>query len=199
MTPEPALAPPAAPPSLELGARLRPRRRQLGLGLGLGLLGALLLDGTPFGVAHALFGLSLATALAGHTGREAWQQAREHRWLLVGATLLFASTMLHTATWLAVMSVLAALLLFALAILGWPGERPLATLRPRTLLGAPFLAFGQSVYAGAVVASREFEQSSLTASLRRYAPAALRLVAIVVPPVLLLLVLLSSGDVVFRA
>lgn len=179
--------------------RLRPRSRQLLLGLGLGLCAEVLLDDTAYGLGHALFALLAGGAMALHGGRESWQRAGQHRWVLAAAVLLVSSTMFHTATWLAAMSVCAALILFALALQGWTGERPLSQLRTGHLFAAPFKSAAESMYAGGVVTSHALEQAKISSTVSRYFPSALRLFVIVVPPVLILLLLLSSGDVVFRA
>ena len=189
----------ALPSRVTFSDRLRPHRSQVLTGLSLGLAAELLLDGTPFGLGHALFAVLAAGLVAHHAGREAWTQAGAHRWVLGASVLLLGSTMLHTSTWLAVMSTVASVLLFALAVQGWTGERPLSGLRTGQLLGAPFKTVGQAVHAGAVVTSRELEAANVNQVVSAYGPGALRLVAIVVPPVLLLTVLLSSGDAVFRA
>lgn len=178
--------------------RLRLHRGQLAAGLALGLLGELFLDGAPWGFGHALFALALGAAVVAHGGREAWQTAGAHRWLLAAAVALFASTMLHDSRWLATMSSVAAAVLGAIAVLGWTGERPLGALGPGQLTVAPFLAGGQAVAAGAILASRELEQGKVGEGLRRWSLPTLRLGAIVLPPVMLVTVLLASGDLVFR-
>ena len=83
------MTPTMPPPSFALPAhrasladRLRPHRSQLLFGLILGLATELLLDGTPFGLGHALFALMVAGLLVAHSGREAWESAGAHRWLL---------------------------------------------------------------------------------------------------------------------
>ncbi len=196
---------PSMTPSLALPARvsfsdrLRPHRSQVLLGLGLGLATELLLDGADFGLGHAIFGLLVAGFIVFSAGKEAWQSAGGHRWLLLAAVLLLGSTMLHDATWLSVMSTLSSGLLFALAIQGWNGERKLSALRTGQLFGAPFKTAGQSLYAGAVVASRQLEDTNVAGTVAKYGPGLLRLMVIVLPPVGVLTLLLSSGDVVFRA
>jgi Domain of unknown function (DUF4173) len=189
----------ALPSRVSFADRLRPQRSQLLLGLALGLAAEVLLDGADFGLGHALFAVLTATLVALQGGREAWQQAGAHRWVLLASVLLFGSTMLHTSTWLAVMSTVSAVLLFTLAVQGWTGERPLAQLRTGQLFGAPFKTFGQAVHAGAVVTNRELEQGNVGTTVAKYGPGAFRLGVIVLPPVLVLMVLLSSGDAVFRA
>ncbi|MBL8911413.1 MAG: DUF4173 domain-containing protein [Archangium sp.] len=179
--------------------RLRPKGAQLLLGLGIGIAAEVLLDDTAYGLGHALFALFAGGAIAFHGGRESWQRAGEHRWVLGAAVLLVVSTMFHTAGWLATMSVCAALVLFALAMQGWTGERPLASLRTGHLFASPFKTSFQSLYAGGVVTAHGLEQAKISSTIGRYFPSALRLFVIVVPPVLILLLLLSSGDVVFRA
>jgi hypothetical protein len=195
----PALALPVAPPRPSFVDRLRPHRTQLMLGMTLGLAAELLLDQAPFGLGHALFALLLGGFIASHAGKEAWQSAGQHRGVLIAAVLLLASTMLHDATWLSVMSTMSAIGLFALALQGWTGERSLGSLRTGYLLGAPFLTLGQSVHAGAVVTSRELQDARVTTVAAKHGPAAFRLGLIVVPPALILTALLSSGDAVFRA
>lgn len=202
----PAMTPTAPTPSFALSAarpslaeRLRPHRAQLLTGLALGLATELLLDGADFGLGHALFGVLLSGLIIITSGREAWQSAGAHRWLLLAATLLLGSTALHDAHWLSVMSTLSSGLLFALAIQGWNGERQLSTLRTGQLLGAPFKTAGQSIFAGAVVTSRQLEHTNLSSAVSKHAPSVLRLMVIVLPPVGALTLLLSSGDAVFRA
>ena len=203
----PAMTPaPTAPTSFALPAprptfaeRLRPHRSQLLLGLSLGLATELLLDGADFGLGHAIFAVLLASFVVINAGREAWQSAGAHRWLLLASVLLFSSTMLHDATWLSVMSTTSAALLFALAIQGWNGERSLAHLRTGQLFGAPFKTAGQSIFAGAVVTSRQLEHANINTTVSKYAPSVFRLMLIVLPPVGVLTLLLSSGDAVFRA
>jgi hypothetical protein len=134
-----------------------------------------------------------------NAGKEAWQSAGAHRWLLLGSVLLLSSTMLHDATWLSVMSTISSALLFALAIQGWNGERSLANLRTGQLFGSPFKTVGQSLFAGAVVTSRQLENSNINTTVSKYAPSILRLMVIVLPPVGVLTLLLSSGDAIFRA
>ncbi|MFO0597084.1 MAG: DUF4173 domain-containing protein [Myxococcaceae bacterium] len=189
--------PTLSPPTFE--ERLRPRKAGLFIGLGLGLALELFVDGVPFGVGHALFAVLIGVAIATHGGKEGWQRAGEHRWMLFAGVLLWASVMLHASTWLAVMAIASSWILIALALQGWTGERPLSGLRTGQLLGAPFKTLGQSVYAGAVTTSRGLEDAKVSSVVSRYGPSALRLVAIIVPPVLVLLVLLTSGDAVFRA
>lgn len=178
--------------------RLRLRRSQLAAGLGLGLLVELLLDQAPWGLGHALFAVALGGAVIAHGGKEAWQTAGAHRWLLGAAVALFASTMLHDSRWLSLMSTVAAAVLGAIAVQGWTGERELAALGPGLLVSAPVVLGSQAVAAGAIVASRELERGKVGDGLRRWSFPALRLTAIVVPPVMLVTVLLSSGDAVFR-
>lgn len=198
---------PSMTPSIELPAavrvsfsdRLRPHRSQLLLGLALGLATELLLDGADYGLGHALFAVLVGTFMAVNAGKEAWQAAGAHRWVLLASVLLLASTMLHSATWLANMSTISSLLLFALAIQGWNGERSLSTLRTGQLFGAPFKTAGQSLFAGAVVTSRELEHANINSTVSKYGPGALRLLVIVLPPVFFLTLLLSSGDAVFHA
>jgi hypothetical protein len=67
--------------------------------------------------------------------------------------------MLHASTWLAVMSSVASVLLFALAIQGWTGERELASLRTGQLLGAPFVTVGHSLYAGGLTTAHALEDA----------------------------------------
>lgn len=199
MTPSmtPSFALPATRPTF--ADRLRPRRNQLMLGLTLGLATELFLDGANYGLGHALFAVLVGAFTAISAGREAWQSAGAHRWLLVGAVLLLASTMLHDAAWLSTLCSLAAALLYALALQGWNGERQLSTLRTGQLLGAPFKTAGQSLFAGALVTSRQLEHANVNSTIRKYAPGTLRLMVIVLPPVVVLTLLLSSGDALFRA
>lgn len=189
----------ALPARVSFSDRLRPHRNQLLLGFGLGLATELLLDGTQFGLGHAIFGVLVAAFVVLSAGKEAWHSAGGHRWLLLAAVLLLGSTMLHDAGWLAVMSTLSSALLFALAIQGWNGERKLSTLRTGQLLGAPFKTAGQSLFAGAVVTSRQLEDTNITGTVSKYGPGLLRLMIIVLPPVGVLTLLLSSGDALFRA
>lgn len=198
MTPAPtAFALPASRPTFT--ERLRPHRSQLLLGLTLGLATELLLDGAKFGLGHAIFAVLVASFVVLNAGREAWQSAGAHRWLLVASVLLMSSTALHDATWLSVMSTGSAALLFALAIQGWNGERSLSALRTGQLFGAPFKTAGQSIFAGAVVTSRQLERANINTTVSKYAPSLFRLMIIVLPPVGVLTLLLSSGDAVFRA
>ena len=189
----------ALPARVSFADRLRPHRSQLMLGITLGLATELLLDGADFGVGHAVFAVLVAGMLVVNAGREAWQAAGAHRWLLGASVLLFASTALHSASWLAMLSVLSSVLIFALAVQGWNGERSLSTLRTGQLFGAPFKTAGQSLFAGAVVTSRQLEHANINTTVSRYAPSVLRLMVIVSPPVFVLTLLLSSGDAVFRA
>lgn len=179
--------------------RLRPHRGQLVFGLSLGLAAALLLDGQPFGLGHALFAVMAAAVMSLSAGREAWQSAGAHRGLLAAAVLLCASTMLHDAAWLSVMSTLSAVVLAALAVQGWNGERQLGTLRPGQLLGAPFQVTGRALHAGALLSKAELQDANVTQAVGTHGPAALRLAVIVGAPALVLTALLASGDVVFRA
>lgn len=179
--------------------RLRPHRGQLTGGLALGLATAVLLDDQPFGLGHALFAVLAAGLLIASAGREAWQSAGAHRWLLVAAVLLFSSTMLHDAAWLSVMSTLSAVVLAALAVQGWNGERQLGALRTGQLLGAPFRVAGRALQAGALLGHRELRDAHVTQAVGAHGPAALRLGVIVGVPALVLTALLASGDVVFRA
>ncbi|MDP2276334.1 MAG: DUF4173 domain-containing protein [Archangium sp.] len=196
----PSMTPSIALPSrVSFSDRLRPHRNQLLGGLGLGLATELLLDGSDFGLGHAIFGVLVAGFIVVSAGKEAWQSAAGHRWLLLAAVLLLGSTMLHDAGWLAVMSTISSALLFALAIQGWNGERKLSALRTGHLFGAPFKTAGQSLFAGAVVTSRQLEDTNVTGTVNKYAPSLLRLMIIVLPPVGALTLLLSSGDAVFRA
>ena len=186
-----------APPTFAM--RLRPHRLQLLLGLALGLGVEVLLDDQPFGLSWALFAVLLCVSAIAMGGKEAWQTAGAHRGLAVGATLLVMSTMLHDAGWLSSLCVAVATVMGALAVLGWTGERPLASLRTGGLVAAPFVALGKSVHASAIVADGEFRQANVGSVLGRVVPVALRLFAIIVPPAIILLVLLASGDAVFRA
>lgn len=192
----PSFALPSRPAFSE---RLRPHRSQLVVGLGLGLAAALLLDGQPFGLGHALFALMTAGLMVASAGREAWQSAGEHRWLLGAAVLLFSSTMLHDAAWLARMSTLSAVVLAALAVQGWNGERQLGALRTGQLLGAPFRVAGRALQAGALLGQQELKDAHVTRTVGTHGPAALRLGVIVGVPALVLTTLLASGDAVFRA
>lgn len=179
--------------------RLRPRRALLAGGLALGFAAEVLLDGAPFGLGHALFSVMLAATLITLGGREVWQSAREHRWLLVQAVLLVSSTMLHDAYWLGVLCTLTAGVLFSLALLGWNGSRALSSSGLSALMGAPFSAFGNSVKSGVQVAGSELRETNLSGLVRTHFPALVRLAFIVVPPLLLVTMLLASGDAIFRA
>lgn len=199
MTPsEPAvvLPSPAAAPSF--GERLRPVGSQLFIALGLGIAAEVFLDNAA-GIGHAIFAVITAIAIATSGGRETWQRAKEHRWLLAAAVLLMSSSMLHTAEWLAGMTTISSLLLFAIALQGWTGERPLHALRTGQVIAAPFISSVHALYAGGTVTAHGLASAKISSTVSRYAPAALRLMVIVFPPVLILLALLSSGDVVFRA
>lgn len=179
--------------------RLRPRRVLVVGGMTLGFAAEVLLDGMPFGVGHAVFSLLLGGALIAVGGREVWQTAREHRWLLLQAVLLVSSTVLHDAYWLSVLCTLTAGVLFSLALLGWNGSRALSASGLGALLAAPFSAFGGSAKSGFQVTSSELKETNLSAQLRAHLPTALRLGFIVVPPLLIVTALLASGDAVFRS
>ncbi len=178
--------------------RLRPARAQLMYGAVLGLLAELLLDGAPFGAGYALFAALASVSLIAVGGREAWQTAKESRWLLLGAAALFGATMLNDAHWLNLMNVAAAVFLFSLALAGWNGARPLSELTVGRLMGAPFVTLCHSVVAAEVVLSQEVRTPGAGAWLKRVVPSSLRLLFIVAPPALLLTLLLASGDAVFR-
>lgn len=193
----PSIALPVPRPTF--AARLRPHRRQLAVGLALGLGVELLLDGRLYGLSWALFAVLGVGALIAMGGKEAWQSAGAHRWLLLGAMVLVMSTMLHDASWLSSLCVLVATVMASLAALGWNGERKLAQLRTGQLLTSPFVTLGRSMQATAVVTSAELRAANVGTALNRHFPTALRLCLIVVPPALILLGLLSSGDAVFRA
>ncbi|MFT3707326.1 MAG: DUF4173 domain-containing protein [Archangium sp.] len=199
MTPsEPAvvLPSPAATPSF--AERLRPAGSQLIVALGLGIAAEVFLDRAA-GIGHALFAIIAGIAIATSGGRETWHRAKEHRWLLAAAVLLMSSSMLHTAEWLSAMTTLSSLLLFAIALQGWTGERPLHALRTGDVITAPIISSAHALYAGGAVTAHGLASAKISSTFARYAPAALRLMVIVFPPVLILLALLSSGDVVFRA
>lgn len=198
MTPTaPAAVVDATPSPFERRLRLRPA--QLAVGLGLGLAFELLIDGARFGLGHLVFAslVALAIGLEGRT--EGWQRAGSQRWVLLGAVALLGSTCLHSATWLAVLSTLAAVLLVGIAMQGWTGERALSTLRTGQLLGWPFKTVGQAGYAGAIATSNGLEHLRINQLASAYGPSALRLFFVVVPPAGVLLLLLSSGDAVFRS
>lgn len=169
----------------------------MGLALGLGV--ELLLDGKSYGLSWALFAVLGVGALIAMGGKEAWQSAGAHRWMLLGAMALVMSTTLHDAAWLSSSCVAVATVMASLAALGWNGERELARLRTEQLLASPFVTLGRSVHATAVVTSSELRAAHVGATLKRHFPTALRLCFIVGPPALILLGLLSSGDAVFRA
>lgn len=193
----PSIALPAPQPTF--ASRLRPHRKQLAMGLALGLGVELLLDDKIYGLSWALFAVLGVAALIGIAGREAWQSAGSHRWMLLGAMALVMSTMLHDAAWLSSLCVLVATVMASLAALGWNGERKLAQLRTGQLLASPFVTLGRSVQATAVVTSNELRSANVGTIAQKYFPTVLRLCFIVGPPALILLALLSSGDAVFRA
>ncbi|GAB4042589.1 MAG: hypothetical protein Fur0014_14870 [Rubrivivax sp.] len=78
---------PSPTPFLE---RLRPRRAHVAAGLGLGVGFALLVDGVPVGLGLALVTIATTISVIAAAGREGWQSAKGHRWLLVTAALLFS-------------------------------------------------------------------------------------------------------------
>ncbi len=192
----PSFALPARPTFAD---RLRPHRAQLAVGLALGLGVELFIDGMNFGLSWALFAVLTGAAVIALGGKEAWQSAGAHRWLLVGAVLLVMSTMLHDTAWLSSINVLVALVMGSLAVLGWNGERRLATLRTGQLLAAPFVTLGQSLHASTVVTGQQLRQANVGSTVGRYFPVVLRLFFVVAPPATVLLLLLASGDAVFRA
>lgn len=198
MTPAIAAAPPSAPPSPFL-ERLRPRRAHVVAGLLLGVFFELLVDGAPVGLGVSALALLTALAVVGASGREGWESAKGHRWLLVAAVLLFGCAALQDAGWLTALQILTGVAYAALAIHGWTGESPLARLSPWRLMGAPFAVTGRAVQAGVVLSAREAKQSLDGTRLSKNVPDALRLVAIVAPPVLLVTALLASGDALFGA
>jgi hypothetical protein len=179
--------------------RLRPRRAYVLTGLGLGLAFELLVDGVPVGLGLALVGVATTIAIVAAGGREGWQSARGHRWLLVTAALLFSCGALQDAGWLTGLEVLTGLVFGALALQGWPGEVPLSRLSPWRLLGTPFAVGFSAVRAGAVLSAREAKATLDGTRVTQQLPGVLRLVAIVVPPVLLVTALLASGDAAFGA
>lgn len=195
-----SLAPTASSPLRPtLTSLLRPDRGRVLLGLGLGLAATLLLDGAPAGLSHGLFAALLAAVLARHAGREAWQSAGPHRWLLAGAVALVASSALHATAWLAALNTVAALLLLGVAVQGWPGERPLGALGAGQLLGWPLKTAGQALHAGAVASSEALARLREVDGVRQIGAGAVRLVGIVTPPVALVTVLLAAGDARFGA
>lgn len=195
----PALSTPIIlkPPRSSLFDRLRLSRRQLAGGLALGVLTELFLDGAAYGASVVLFSLALGGAFIAQGGREGWESAREHRWLLLAAMALMSTTVLHDSTWFSVLTTLAALILASLAALGWTGERSLSTLRTGALLAAPFKVGGLALYAGAVASHHELGTKNVGTTVQRIAWPALRMGLIVVPPVLILAALLAGADAGF--
>lgn len=169
----------------------------MGLALGLGV--ELLLDEKLYGLSWALFAVLGVVTLIAIGGKEAWQSAGSHRWMLLGAMALVMSTMLHDAAWLSSLCVAVATVMASLAALGWNGERKLAQLRTGQLLASPFVTLGRSVHATALVTSSELRSANVGTMAQKHLPTVLRLCFIVGPPALILLALLSSGDAVFRA
>lgn len=183
-----------APRSPTFATRLRLHRGQAIAGLGLGVLAEVFLDGAPFGLSVALFSIITALIFIAYGGREAWQTAGAHRWVLLGAVALMVSTVFHASTWFAVLSTIAAMLLASLAVLGWNGERSLASLRTGAVLAAPFKAVGLSIYGGAIATSNELGELNATEGLKKHGLPFARLLLIVAPPVLLLTFLLADAD-----
>lgn len=179
--------------------RLRPRRAHVLAGLGLGLAFELLVDGVPVGLGLALLGVATTIAIIAAAGREGWQSAKGHRWLLVTAALLFSCGALQDAGWLTGLEVATGLVFAALALHGWPGEAPLSRLSPWRLVGTPLAVGFSAVRAGAVLSAREAKATLDGTKVTRQLPGVLRLLAIVVPPVLLVTALLASGDAAFGA
>ncbi|MEW5741699.1 MAG: DUF4173 domain-containing protein [Myxococcota bacterium] len=189
----------AAPRSASFLERLRPRRAHVVAGLGLGLLFEWLVDGVPAGLGVSLLAVLTALAIASAGGREGWQAAKGHRWLLGVAVLLFGCAALQDAGWLTALDLLTGGVFAALALHGWTGESPLARLSPWRLFGAPFAVAGRALQAGAVVTGREANHALKGTRVSEKVPGALRLIAVVVPPVLVVTALLASGDVHFGA
>ncbi|MGV3625383.1 MAG: DUF4153 domain-containing protein [Archangium sp.] len=195
----PSIALPASATRPTFAARLRPHRKQLVTGVALGLAVEVLLDEKLYGFSWALFAVLGVAALIAMGGKEAWQSAGSHRWMLLGAMALVMSTMVHDAAWLSSLCVMVALVMASLAALGWNGERKLAQLRTGQLLASPFVTLGRSVHATAVVTSSELRAANVGSVFSSHFPTVMRLCLIVGPPAIILLGLLSSGDAVFRA
>lgn len=198
----PAATVSAAPPTStdsSFMSRLRPRRAHVVAGLTLGIAAELLVDGVPVGLGLALVGVATTIAIIVAAGREGWQSAKGHRWLLVTAGLLFSCAALQDAGWLTGLEVFTGVVFATLAIHGWPGEAPLSRLSPWRLMGTPFVVGFSAVRAGATLSAREAKSTLEGTKVTQQLPGALRLVAIVVPPVLLVTALLASGDAAFGA
>jgi hypothetical protein len=158
-----------------------------------------LVDGVPVGLGLALVAIATAVAVGSAAGREGWQSAKGHRWLLVVAGLLFSCGALQDAGWLTTLEVCAGAVFAALAIDGWTGEAPLSQLSPWKLLVTPAVVGLSSARVGAVLSAREARTALGGSTVTRRLPDALRMLAIVLPPVLLVTALLAWGDALFGA
>lgn len=192
----PAVVAPSRPSFFD---RLRPRRAHVVAGLALGVAAEVLVDGAPLGLGLALVAIATAVGVVVAGGREGWDTAKGHRWLLVTAALLFACAALQDAGWLTALEVLTGAVFAALAVHGWTGEAPLASLSLWRLLGTPFAVGGKALGAGAVLSANELRGALDGAKVTQKLPGALRLLAIVEPPVVLVTALLASGDATFGA
>jgi hypothetical protein len=193
----PDALPASTPPSLM--ERLRPRRAHVLAGLGLGVVAELLVDGAPIGLGLALVASAAAALAVWAGGREGWDSAKGHRWLLITAALLFSCAALQDAGWLTALEVLTGAVFAALALHGWPGDTSLARLSPWRLVGTPVVVGVSAMRAGVVLSARELKGALEGTKVSQKLPGALRLLAIVVPPVLVVTGLLASGDATFGA
>ncbi|MCA2981464.1 MAG: DUF4173 domain-containing protein [Myxococcaceae bacterium] len=188
---------PAAIP-FALAPRPRPARRPVVLGAAaVASAAALGLDGGPVGLGFFLTTAAAAVALAVGGGREAWQRAGAHRWLVAAALVLAGFVVVRDSELLVALDVLAVGWLLALAVRGWNGEAPLVDASLGHTLKAPASAFVASAKTGAAVTGELLRASRVGQTLPALAGPAVKVTLLALPVIGLVTLLLASGDAAF--
>jgi hypothetical protein len=203
MTPMPTAESVAAlPTAAPLEAVRRPPivRRPVLIGAGVtALIAAWAFDGGPLGLGFFLATAAVSAVLALGGGKESWQVAKSHRWLLGSALVLSGFVVVRDSELLVALDTLAVLWLLALAARGWNGEDAVLDASLGQVFAAPFGAVGASATTGAAVAAEALRGTKLSKVLPELVVPAVKVGAIAVPVVGLVTLLLASGDAAFGA
>ena len=165
----------------------------------LGLLAAWAFDGGPMGLGFFVVTTAFANVLATGHGKEGWQSARGHRWLLSSAVVLSGFVAVRDSELLVAMNVFAVGALLLLAVRGWNGELPIADVTLKRLITSPFTTAGLGLQTGASAISENIRTSKFSESWPAVFGPLAKMGLIGGPIVGLVTLLLASGDAAFGA
>lgn len=199
LTAEAAVAVPSVAPAQAVRAPLKAKRSVLIGSAVLGLLAAWAFDGGPLGLGFFVVTTAFAAVLSRSGGKEGWQSARGHRWLLSAAVLLSGFVAVRDSELLVAMNVFAVGALLLLAVRGWNGELPVADVSLKRLVTSPFTTAGLAVQTGAGAIGEGLRSSRFSESWPKLFGPLAKMGLIGGPIVGLVTLLLASGDAAFGA